>query len=100
MMILIIHHTSGLTWINVRTESIRISYTHFIIQIVCGLAGRDNVKDEWPVGPRKRAIQGALNSASSVASCSSMGARSRLTIRCSGVARRAPWLSGNIFNRP
>ena len=38
MMILIIHHTSGLTWINVRTESIRISYTHFIIQIVCRLA--------------------------------------------------------------
>ncbi|PQH32696.1 hypothetical protein C5T95_07135 [Raoultella ornithinolytica] len=35
MMILIIHHTSGLTWINLRAESIRISYTHFVRQVVC-----------------------------------------------------------------
>ncbi|AWX75007.1 hypothetical protein D4M78_09725 [Klebsiella variicola] len=72
MTILVIHHTLGVTWINIAPESIRKSY-HYTRAVNTACAS-----------------QGARNKPSSVATCSSIGARSRLTIRCSGVARRAP----------
>ncbi len=82
MTILVIHHTLGVTWINIAPESIRKSY-------------------HYAQGDQRRLTpQGVRNNASSVATCSSIGAGSRLTIRCSGVARRAPWLRAAASARP
>ena len=72
MTILVIHHTLGVTWINIAPESIRKSY-HYIRAVNTACAS-----------------QGARNKPSSVATCSSIGARSRLTIRCSGARRATP----------